>query len=64
MFPIEGYVNAYIHAISTEMRQSRADRHSARDTEGAIDRLSRTVARMLNVRPRGSHAPTRPLLAT
>ncbi|MEN8113662.1 MAG: hypothetical protein ABFS21_04690 [Actinomycetota bacterium] len=66
MYPIEreDYINAYIGAISEEIRQSRVRSHTARDTEGSIDRLYRTVARMLNVRRRGDHRPARPLPAS
>ncbi len=49
MYPIEreDYINAYISAISDEMRQSRQTRRAARTSPGTLNRLYESVAGML-----------------
>jgi hypothetical protein len=66
MYPIErdDYINAYIGAISEEMRRSRAGRHHAIGTSGALDRLYRSVAGLLNRGGAGTHQTTDPLPAS
>ena len=50
MYPIQrdDYINAYIAAISQEMRESNHDRQKAVDQPGAYDRFRRTIARVLH----------------
>jgi hypothetical protein len=50
MYPIERseYVNAYIAAISEEMKQARRNQQKAQGSPGAFDRFHRTVARILH----------------
>ena len=50
MYPIERseYVNAYIAAISQEMRQARHSEQTAQESPDAFDRFHRTVARILH----------------
>jgi len=49
MYPIvrEDYINAYISAISDEMRQSRQTRQAARTSARTLNRLHESVAWML-----------------
>ena len=64
MYPIEreDYINAYIAAISDEMRQSRRSQQLAEGRPlGAVDRLYRTVSRILNRDPAGPPQTTNPL---
>lgn len=50
MYPIEreDYVNAYIGAMTEEIRQSRLRNSFESETTGAVDRLYRTVADKLS----------------
>ena len=50
MYPIERseYVNAYIAAISEEMKQARPNQQKAQGSPDAFDRFHRTVARILH----------------
>ncbi|MCL1693468.1 MAG: hypothetical protein M3096_07290 [Actinomycetia bacterium] len=49
MYPIErtDYINAYIGAISDEMRQARIARPKSSDRFRALDRFSKAVAQLL-----------------
>ena len=62
MYPIEreDYVNAYISAISDEMRQSRRNQQASKTTSGALERLYRSVAGMLNRGAAGTNQATNP----
>jgi hypothetical protein len=56
MYPIErtDYINAYIGAISEEMRDARVGRRKPEDRSGSLDRFSSVVGRFLRTRSRGS----------
>ncbi len=62
MYPIEreDYINAYISAISDEMRQSRRNQRAARTTAGTFNRLYESVAGMLNRGVAGTKQTTNP----
>ncbi|MFV9671746.1 MAG: hypothetical protein ACNYZH_00850 [Acidimicrobiia bacterium] len=49
MYPIERteYINAYIGAISEEMRDARIGRQKPNGRFGSLDRFSSAVARLL-----------------
>ena len=63
MYPIEreDSVNAYIGAMTEEIRQSRLSNKVEADTKGAVDRLYRTVADNLRSWHHGTRGTTAPL---
>ena len=63
MYPIEreDYVNAYISAMTEEIRQSRISNKFEADTTGAVDRLYRTVADKLSSWRHGTRGTITPL---
>ena len=63
MYPIEreDYVNAYIGAMTEEIRQNRLRNSVEPETTGAVDRLYRTVADKLSSWHRGTRGTTTPL---
>ncbi|MEN8235844.1 MAG: hypothetical protein ABFR89_13090 [Actinomycetota bacterium] len=63
MYPIEreDYVNAYIAAISDEMRQARHTQQAGEAASGAFDRLHGIVAGLLKRGATGTHQTTNPL---
>jgi len=63
MYPIEreDYVNAYIGAMTEEIRQSRLSNKVETDSTGAVDRLYRTVANKLSNWRHGTRGTTTPL---
>ncbi len=60
MYPIEreDYVNAYIGAMTEEIRQNRLRNSVEPETTGAVDRLYRTVADMLSSWHHGARGTT------
>ncbi len=63
MYPIEreDYVNAYIGAMTEEIRQNRLRNSVETDSTGAADRLYRTVADKLSSWRHGTRGTTTPL---
>lgn len=56
MYPIErtDYINAYIGAISEEMRDARLGRRKPTGQSGSLDRFSSAIARFLRTGSQGS----------
>ncbi|MEN8113028.1 MAG: hypothetical protein ABFS21_01460 [Actinomycetota bacterium] len=63
MYPIEraDYINAYIGALSEEMRHVRRGGHAATTRFGSLDRLYGTVAGLLKRGATGTRQTTNPL---
>ena len=63
MIPIEreDYVNAYIGAMTEEIRQTRIRKNVEPEPTGAVDRLYRVVADKLSSWHRGAPGTTTPL---
>jgi hypothetical protein len=63
MYPIEreDYVNAYIGAMTEEIRQTRIRRNVEPETTGAVDRLYSAVADKLTSWHHGTRGTTTPL---
>jgi len=56
MYPIERaeYINAYIGAISEEMKDARFGRQKPTGRSGSLNRFSNAVAKLLRTGPQGS----------
>ena len=63
MYPIEreDYVNAYIGAMTEEIRQNRLRKSVEPESSGAVDRLYRAVADRLSSWHHGTRSTTTPL---
>jgi hypothetical protein len=63
MYPIEreDCVNAYIRAMTEEIRQTRIRKNVEPEITGAVDRLYRAVADKLSSWHHGSRSMTTPL---
>jgi hypothetical protein len=53
MYPIErtDYINAYIGAISDEMKNARIGRPKRHNRTGSLDRFPNVIARLLRAKP-------------
>ncbi|MCL1693960.1 MAG: hypothetical protein M3096_09765 [Actinomycetia bacterium] len=53
MYPIErtDFINAYIGAISDEMKNARISRPKRHNGTGSLDRFSNAIARLLRAKP-------------
>jgi len=63
MYPIEreDYVNAYIGAMTEEMKHSGFGRTTSPEPSRSSDRFTKVIAEKLNSWRRGAARPTRPL---
>ena len=63
MYPIEreDYVNAYIGAMTEEIRQTRIRKSVEPENTGTVDRLYRSVANKLRSWNSGAQGTTTPL---